>query len=122
MLRDGESRHMARASWTRQLIALAGGVKWPGVFYTLGSDGSPCFSPLLKASVGRQSPRVVSYPVRSLCPGEPGLQSAAGSVCVVGPFSFQHRPDLSADPQASWQRKVVKVPKPLQVSICLFLP
>lgn len=67
----------------------------------LRSDVSLCFSPLSKASVGRQSPRVVSYPARSLCPGEPGLQSAAGSVCVLCPFSFQHHPGLSAGPQAS---------------------
>lgn len=70
----------------------------------------PYFSLFLKASVGRQSPRVVPYPARSLCPGEPGLQSAAGShslnmhlfvgpvsrenkAPVIGlsvPFSFQH--------------------------------
>ncbi|NXW82062.1 MIER2 protein, partial [Alopecoenas beccarii] len=46
---------------------------------------------LLKASVGRQSPRVVSYPARSLCPGEPGLQSAA----VVSMGSADHRLNLA---------------------------
>ncbi|NXX74604.1 MIER2 protein, partial [Urocolius indicus] len=46
---------------------------------------------LLKASVGRQSPRVVPYPARSLCPGEPGLQSAA----VVSMGSADHRLNLA---------------------------
>ncbi|KFQ09492.1 Mesoderm induction early response protein 2, partial [Leptosomus discolor] len=44
-----------------------------------------------KASVGRQSPRVVPYPARSLCPGEPGLQSAA----VVSMGSADHRLNLA---------------------------
>ncbi|XP_075758685.1 mesoderm induction early response protein 2 isoform X4 [Pelodiscus sinensis] len=39
------------------------------------------------ASVGRQSPRVVPYPNHSLCPGEPGLQTAA----VVSMGSADHR-------------------------------
>uniref|UniRef100_A0A8C0BAL6 MIER family member 2 n=1 Tax=Buteo japonicus TaxID=224669 RepID=A0A8C0BAL6_9AVES len=43
------------------------------------------------ASVGRQSPRVVPYPARSLCPGEPGLQSAA----VVSMGSADHRLNLA---------------------------
>ncbi|KFV61671.1 Mesoderm induction early response protein 2, partial [Dryobates pubescens] len=45
----------------------------------------------LQASVGRQSPRVVPYPARSLCPGEPGLQSAA----VVSMGSADHRLNLA---------------------------
>ncbi|KGM00415.1 Mesoderm induction early response protein 2, partial [Charadrius vociferus] len=45
----------------------------------------------LKASVGRQSPRVVPYPAHSLCPGEPGLQSAA----VVSMGSADHRLNLA---------------------------
>ncbi|XP_032568032.1 mesoderm induction early response protein 2 isoform X3 [Chiroxiphia lanceolata] len=44
-----------------------------------------------KASVGRQSPRVVPYPARSLCPGEPALQSAA----VVSMGSADHRLNLA---------------------------
>ncbi|NXE82351.1 MIER2 protein, partial [Cochlearius cochlearius] len=44
-----------------------------------------------KASVGRQSPRVVPYPAHSLCPGEPGLQSAA----VVSMGSADHRLNLA---------------------------
>ncbi|XP_074893796.1 mesoderm induction early response protein 2 isoform X5 [Buteo buteo] len=51
----------------------------------------PYFSLFLKASVGRQSPRVVPYPARSLCPGEPGLQSAA----VVSMGSADHRLNLA---------------------------
>uniref|UniRef100_A0A8D0ELF8 MIER family member 2 n=1 Tax=Strix occidentalis caurina TaxID=311401 RepID=A0A8D0ELF8_STROC len=43
------------------------------------------------ASVGRQSPRVVPYPARSLCPGDPGLQSAA----VVSMGSADHRLNLA---------------------------
>ncbi|XP_064898222.1 mesoderm induction early response protein 2 isoform X2 [Columba livia] len=46
---------------------------------------------MAEASVGRQSPRVVSYPARSLCPGEPGLQSAA----VVSMGSADHRLNLA---------------------------
>ncbi|NXA07432.1 MIER2 protein, partial [Sapayoa aenigma] len=45
----------------------------------------------LKASVGRQSPRVVPYPARSLCPGEAALQSAA----VVSMGSADHRLNLA---------------------------
>jgi len=96
----------------------------------------------LKASVGRQSPRVVPYPAHSLCPGEPGLQSAAGSYSLstllfVGlvsgankapvislsvPFSFQRRPNLLVDSHAICQRrKVLKMPELLHVSICPFL-
>lgn len=80
----------------------------------------PSFSLFLKASVGRQSPRVVPYPAHSLCPGEPGLQSAAGShglsmflfvglvsrgneapvISLSVPFSSQHRPNLLVDPHA----------------------
>ncbi|NXB73440.1 MIER2 protein, partial [Donacobius atricapilla] len=45
----------------------------------------------LKASVGRQSPRVVAYPARGLCPGEPALQSAA----VVSMGSADHRLNLA---------------------------
>uniref|UniRef100_A0A8C8RTP3 MIER family member 2 n=1 Tax=Pelusios castaneus TaxID=367368 RepID=A0A8C8RTP3_9SAUR len=41
----------------------------------------------LKASVGRQSPRVVAYPTHNLCPVEPGLQTAA----VVSMGSADHR-------------------------------
>uniref|UniRef100_A0A8C0FKP9 MIER family member 2 n=1 Tax=Bubo bubo TaxID=30461 RepID=A0A8C0FKP9_BUBBB len=51
----------------------------------------PCSSLSLKASVGRQSPRVVPYPARSLCPGDPGLQSAA----VVSMGSADHRLNLA---------------------------
>ncbi|KAM6369079.1 mesoderm induction early response protein 2 isoform 4-T4 [Pluvialis apricaria] len=51
----------------------------------------PYFSLFLKASVGRQSPRVVPYPAHSLCPGEPGLQSAA----VVSMGSADHRLNLA---------------------------
>ncbi|XP_066061938.1 mesoderm induction early response protein 2 isoform X3 [Chamaea fasciata] len=51
----------------------------------------PCFSLSLKASVGRQSPRVVAYPARGLCPGEPALQSAA----VVSMGSADHRLNLA---------------------------
>uniref|UniRef100_A0A8C3HB16 MIER family member 2 n=1 Tax=Chrysemys picta bellii TaxID=8478 RepID=A0A8C3HB16_CHRPI len=40
-----------------------------------------------RASVGRQSPRVVPYPAHNLCPGEPGLQTAA----VVSMGSSDHR-------------------------------
>uniref|UniRef100_A0A8C3SXJ4 MIER family member 2 n=1 Tax=Chelydra serpentina TaxID=8475 RepID=A0A8C3SXJ4_CHESE len=40
-----------------------------------------------QASVGRQSPRVVPYPAHNLCPGEPGLQTAA----VVSMGSSDHR-------------------------------
>ncbi|XP_032568033.1 mesoderm induction early response protein 2 isoform X4 [Chiroxiphia lanceolata] len=47
-----------------------------------------------KASVGRQSPRVVPYPARSLCPGEPALQSAAGT-SVVSMGSADHRLNLA---------------------------
>ncbi|NXH17215.1 MIER2 protein, partial [Bucco capensis] len=45
---------------------------------------------LSQASVGRQSPRV-PYPARGLCPGEPGLQSAA----VVSMGSADHRLNLA---------------------------
>ncbi|XP_019339633.2 mesoderm induction early response protein 2 isoform X1 [Alligator mississippiensis] len=45
----------------------------------------------LKASVGRQSPRVVPYPAHNLCPGEPGLQTAA----VVSMGSADHRFNLA---------------------------
>lgn len=41
--------------------------------------------------MGRQSPRVVPYPAHSLCPGEPGLQSAA----VVSMGSADHRLNLA---------------------------
>uniref|UniRef100_A0A8C3LNT6 MIER family member 2 n=1 Tax=Chrysolophus pictus TaxID=9089 RepID=A0A8C3LNT6_CHRPC len=51
----------------------------------------PCLSLSLKASVGRQSPRVVPYPAHSLCPGEPSLQSAA----VVSMGSADHRLNLA---------------------------
>ncbi|XP_026720834.1 mesoderm induction early response protein 2 isoform X2 [Athene cunicularia] len=51
----------------------------------------PCSSLSSKASVGRQSPRVVPYPARSLCPGDPGLQSAA----VVSMGSADHRLNLA---------------------------
>ncbi|KAM4758899.1 mesoderm induction early response protein 2 isoform 4-T4 [Cyanocitta cristata] len=44
-----------------------------------------------EASVGRQSPRVVAYPARGLCPGEPALQSAA----VVSMGSADHRLNLA---------------------------
>uniref|UniRef100_A0A8D0GWK7 MIER family member 2 n=1 Tax=Sphenodon punctatus TaxID=8508 RepID=A0A8D0GWK7_SPHPU len=43
------------------------------------------------ASVGRQSPRVVPYPGHNLCPGEPGLQTAA----VVSMGSADHRFNLA---------------------------
>ncbi|KAM9265686.1 mesoderm induction early response protein 2 isoform 4-T4 [Morus bassanus] len=46
---------------------------------------------MAEASVGRQSPRVVPYPAHSLCPGEPGLQSAA----VVSMGSADHRLNLA---------------------------
>ncbi|XP_027756872.1 mesoderm induction early response protein 2 isoform X3 [Empidonax traillii] len=46
------------------------------------------------ASVGRQSPRVVPYPARGLCPGEPALQSAAGT-SVVSMGSADHRLNLA---------------------------
>ncbi|XP_027715859.1 mesoderm induction early response protein 2 isoform X5 [Vombatus ursinus] len=46
---------------------------------------------MAEASAGRQSPRVVSYPAHSLCPGEPGLQTAA----VVSMGSDDHRFNLS---------------------------
>ncbi|KFQ56884.1 Mesoderm induction early response protein 2, partial [Nestor notabilis] len=46
---------------------------------------------LLKASVGRQSPRVVPYPARSLCPAEPALPTAA----VVSMGSADHRLNLA---------------------------
>ncbi|XP_061871040.1 mesoderm induction early response protein 2 isoform X2 [Colius striatus] len=46
---------------------------------------------MAEASVGRQSPRVVPYPARSLCPGEPGLQTAA----VVSMGSADHRLNLA---------------------------
>ncbi|XP_050177281.1 mesoderm induction early response protein 2 isoform X1 [Myiozetetes cayanensis] len=46
---------------------------------------------MAEASVGRQSPRVVPYPARSLCPGEPALQSAA----VVSMGSADHRLNLA---------------------------
>ncbi|XP_074707634.1 mesoderm induction early response protein 2 isoform X2 [Strix uralensis] len=46
---------------------------------------------MAEASVGRQSPRVVPYPARSLCPGDPGLQSAA----VVSMGSADHRLNLA---------------------------
>lgn len=79
-----------------------------------------CSSLLFKASVGRQSPRVVPYPAHSLCPAEPALQTAAGtrglSLCLsVGPvsrgdkapvlslsvpFSFCHLPNLLVDSHA----------------------
>ncbi|XP_039371987.1 mesoderm induction early response protein 2 isoform X2 [Mauremys reevesii] len=42
---------------------------------------------MAEASVGRQSPRVVPYPAHNLCPGEPGLQTAA----VVSMGSSDHR-------------------------------
>ncbi|NXD30902.1 MIER2 protein, partial [Spelaeornis formosus] len=45
----------------------------------------------LKASVGRQSPRVVAYPARGLCPGEPAVQSSA----VVSMGSGDHRLNLA---------------------------
>ncbi|XP_025052224.1 mesoderm induction early response protein 2 isoform X3 [Alligator sinensis] len=44
-----------------------------------------------RASVGRQSPRVVPYPAHNLCPGEPGLQTAA----VVSMGSADHRFNLA---------------------------
>ncbi|XP_068030289.1 mesoderm induction early response protein 2 isoform X3 [Anomalospiza imberbis] len=46
---------------------------------------------MAEASVGRQSPRVVPYPARGLCPGEPALQSAA----VVSMGSADHRLNLA---------------------------
>ncbi|KAM9102363.1 mesoderm induction early response protein 2 isoform X1 [Sarcophilus harrisii] len=46
---------------------------------------------MAEASAGRQSPRVVSYPAHSLCPEEPGLQTAA----VVSMGSDDHRFNLS---------------------------
>ncbi|XP_031948737.1 mesoderm induction early response protein 2 isoform X1 [Corvus moneduloides] len=46
---------------------------------------------MAEASVGRQSPRVVAYPARGLCPGEPALQSAA----VVSMGSADHRLNLA---------------------------
>ncbi|XP_064590231.1 mesoderm induction early response protein 2 isoform X1 [Zonotrichia leucophrys gambelii] len=46
---------------------------------------------MAEASVGRQSPRVVPYPARGLCPGEPSLQSAA----VVSMGSADHRLNLA---------------------------
>ncbi|XP_053905933.1 mesoderm induction early response protein 2 isoform X3 [Cuculus canorus] len=49
------------------------------------------FTSTLMASVGRQSPRVVPYPARSLCPGEPGLPSTA----VVSMGSADHRLNLA---------------------------
>ncbi|XP_066192264.1 mesoderm induction early response protein 2 isoform X3 [Sylvia atricapilla] len=57
----------------------------------LGEMSQPCFSLSLQASVGRQSPRVVAYPARGLCPGEPALQSAA----VVSMGSADHRLNLA---------------------------
>lgn len=57
---------------------MAGGV----LHFKNGELSQLCFSLFLKASVGRQSPRVVPYPAHSLCPGEPGLQSAAGKATV----------------------------------------
>ncbi|XP_039942760.1 mesoderm induction early response protein 2 isoform X3 [Hirundo rustica] len=57
----------------------------------LGEMSQLCFSLSLKASVGRQSPRVVAYPARGLCPGEPALQSAA----VVSMGSADHRLNLA---------------------------
>ncbi|XP_010723257.1 mesoderm induction early response protein 2 isoform X2 [Meleagris gallopavo] len=51
----------------------------------------PYLSLSLKASVGRQSPRVVPYPAHSLCPGEASLQSAA----VVSMGSADHRLNLA---------------------------
>ncbi|XP_030822419.1 mesoderm induction early response protein 2 isoform X1 [Camarhynchus parvulus] len=46
---------------------------------------------MAEASVGRQSPRVVPYPARGLCPGEPSLQSTA----VVSMGSADHRLNLA---------------------------
>ncbi|XP_059575457.1 mesoderm induction early response protein 2 isoform X4 [Alligator mississippiensis] len=46
---------------------------------------------MAEASVGRQSPRVVPYPAHNLCPGEPGLQTAA----VVSMGSADHRFNLA---------------------------
>ncbi|XP_021395787.2 mesoderm induction early response protein 2 isoform X2 [Lonchura striata] len=46
---------------------------------------------MAEASVGRQSPRVVPYPARGLCPGDPALQSAA----VVSMGSADHRLNLA---------------------------
>ncbi|XP_065555789.1 mesoderm induction early response protein 2 isoform X6 [Lathamus discolor] len=46
---------------------------------------------MAEASVGRQSPRVVPYPARSLCPAEPALQTAA----VVSMGSADHRLNLA---------------------------
>lgn len=50
--------------------------------------------------MGRQSPRVVPYPAHSLCPGEPGLQSAAGkaTVCASVRWSGCQRLLCSAGP------------------------
>lgn len=62
-----------------KLIAFAGGVEWLEVCHIFKRRCLSCVSLSLKASVGHQSPRVVPYPARSLCPGEPSLQSAAGS-------------------------------------------
>ncbi|KAM6231879.1 mesoderm induction early response protein 2 isoform 4-T4 [Spheniscus humboldti] len=73
-----------------KLIAFAGGVKWLEACYIFKMS-QPYFSLFLKASVGRQSPRVVPYPAHSLCPGEPGLQSAA----VVSMGSADHRLNLA---------------------------
>ncbi|KAM8986926.1 mesoderm induction early response protein 2 isoform 2-T2 [Ara ararauna] len=46
---------------------------------------------MAEASVGRQSPRVVPYPARSLCPAEPALPTAA----VVSMGSADHRLNLA---------------------------
>ncbi|XP_034976631.1 mesoderm induction early response protein 2 isoform X2 [Zootoca vivipara] len=46
---------------------------------------------MAEASVGRQSPRVVSYPARNLCPGRPSLHTTA----VVSMGSGDHRFNLA---------------------------
>ncbi|XP_053151054.1 mesoderm induction early response protein 2 isoform X4 [Hemicordylus capensis] len=46
---------------------------------------------MAEASIGRQSPRVVSYPARNLCPGRPSLHTTA----VVSMGSADHRFNLA---------------------------
>ncbi|XP_063002983.1 mesoderm induction early response protein 2 [Elgaria multicarinata webbii] len=46
---------------------------------------------MAEASIGRQSPRIVSYPVRNLCPGRPSLHTTA----VVSMGSADHRFNLA---------------------------
>nr|XP_016854893.1 PREDICTED: mesoderm induction early response protein 2-like [Anolis carolinensis] len=46
---------------------------------------------MAEASVGRQSPRVVSYPAHNLCPGRPSLHTTA----VVSMGSADHRFNLA---------------------------